>query len=233
MILRDLLTGFRKDLNDLAPAGALPARWTDDQLLRYFNEGMCHVFSLKPNEFIEPILVKLEVGNVQKLCDCKLLHKILGQTDETGAILKPLSKQNLDIVDRWKKRPCSTKSGQAFSLSGYTYSPSDNGHFMVYPAVPPNEEVYVMALCANQPDGYDLTDLDAEVDDCQAVTAARQWVLFSALMVDDESEMAVAAAKIHLELFFQILGLQLTQAKLLELGAKPSDVNRVMPQRGE
>ncbi|ETD67550.1 hypothetical protein V757_11210 [Pelistega indica] len=219
MRLRDLLAAFNEDLNDLNPAGTLPNRWSQAQLLRFFNEGLCNVFTLNPNEFVEASMVKLDPGTLQKLCDCKVLRKILGQTDETGLVLTPVPEQNISILSRWTKKVCLTPTNGEFTLTGYTYSAGDNGYFNVYPPIPPNEDVYLKVLCANPPEPYTMKDLDKEVDaGCASVTAARQWVLYSALMIDDEVEIAVAAARVHLETFFNILKVQLTQQRLAELG---------------
>lgn len=219
MLLRELLDSFNEDLNDLNPAGTLPNRWSQAQLLRFFNEGLCHVFSLKPTEFVEQVIVELEPGNVQKLCDCKILHKLLGQTDETGLVVSPLNVQDQGLVARWTKAPCPSPISAEFKLTGYTYDAGDNGYFSVYPAVPPNEKVYLKALCANPPEPLTMVDLNKEVDaDCMATNAARQWVMYSALMVDDESQTGLAAARIHLEAFFQVLQIQMTTQRLAEMG---------------
>lgn len=218
MKLRQLIGAFRQDLNDENPAGTLPNRWTDEQLLRYFNEGLCQVFDLKPEEYVEPILMELDVGTVQKLCNCHTLTKILGQTDETGAIVRPIAKYDAGLVQRWNKPVCVPAYSE-FTLRGYTFSAADNGYFNVYPPVPPNEKVYIKALCSNPPDTFTMDDLDTEVDDCLGVTAARQWVLYSALMMDDESDASINAARVHLELFFNILKVQMTQQQLEKAGA--------------
>ena len=223
MKLRELLAAIKSDLNDTNPAGTLQGRWSEEQLLRYFNEGLCHAFSLRPEDFIEQVLVPLEPGSVQKLCDCKHLHKILGQTDATGLVVKPIEavSEAVDAISsRWNKRKCTSTSSGEYVIKSYKLNPADNGFFTVTPAVPPNEEVFIKALCATPPEAYSLADVDKEVDDCQTVTAARQWVLYAALMVDDESEASLSAARIHLETFFSVLKVQKDAAQAFKMSAQ-------------
>lgn len=231
MVLRELLGAIRADLNDVNPAGTLQGRWSEEQLLRYFNEGLCQAFSIRPEDYIEQVLVQLEPGSVQKLCDCKHLHKIIGQTDATGLVVKSVEESN-EVIDaiasRWKKRKCpNTSSGtQAYRMQSYKLNVADNGFFTVVPAVPPNEEVYIKALCSNPPEPYSLSDMDREVDDCQMVTAARQWALHAALMVDDESEASLSAARMHLETFFNILKVQKDAALAFKMSGQLGKAQR-------
>lgn len=219
MTLREFLDSLSEDLNDINPAGTLPRRWSQSQLLRYLNEGHSHVYSLAPHEFMQELLVKLEPGTLQKVCGDFVLHKILGQTDETGLVIRPIPERNQELLTRWTKKVCPVVDQGEFTLDGYTVSPSDAGYFRVYPAVPPNEDVFVKVLGSEPPAPFTAKDLDRELGMSSTVAAAvRQWVLYSALMVDDESAAEMNAAKGHLEVFFQLLNLKITQYQLLVLG---------------
>lgn len=217
MKLRDVLDALAQDLNDNKPSGTMPTRWERSQLLRYFNEGLCHVYTVKPNEFAELQLVKLEPGSIQKVCGCKQLLRIFGQTDETGLVVRDIPSMDFTIATRWTKKGCPAPLGEDYRITGLAMEALDNGHFRVYPPVPPGEDVFINVLCANPPTPYTLADEDVELDDCQAVSAARQWVMFAALMVDDESEVGMAAAKIHAELFFSILDVQFSKNLLTQM----------------
>lgn len=220
MTLREYLGALSQDLNDLNPPGSLANRWSQSQLLRYLNEGLCHVFTLSPKSFLREMLVELEPGNLQKICADGILHKVLGQTDETGLVIKPLPERNEELMVRWAKKVCSSSRPQDdFSLSGYTFNKGDAGYFTVYPAVPPNEQVFVKVLFMEKPKALSLSDLDSEINHgCTTMNAARQWALYSALAVDDESAAAVNAAKGHIEVFFQLMKVQADQRLLQEFG---------------
>lgn len=219
MTLHEFLDSLSEDLNDLNPAGSLPRRWSQSQLLRYVNEGLSHVYSLAPNEFMQELLVKLEPGTLQRVCGDFVLHKILGQTDETGLVIRPLSEYVRELMTRWTKKVCPVVDQGEFKLSGYTVDSADASYFQVYPAVPPNEDVFIKVLGSEPPKPLSTKDMDSELPyNSTIVAAVRHWALYSALMVDDESAAEVDAAKGHLEVFFQLLKLKISQYQLLVLG---------------
>ena len=62
-------------------------------------------------------------------------------------------------------------------------------------------------MCETPPKSFDLTDLSADIEasSCSDVTFGIHWVLFRALMVDEESNSSSSLALQHLNLFLKLI----------------------------
>jgi hypothetical protein len=216
MKLSQLLHGLATDLND-AELGYEFQTWTKQQLLGWFNEGRCNAFTLNPSKFSETRCYKLDTGSDQQLCGCTMLHKILGVSDAQCIGTTPIPRSDSDLALRWSKKGCAPAVADGFKIKSYTFDPLEGGQFHVTPPVPPNEEVWVKTVCNIEPEALTL-DGDPEVGSCQTTNAAKQWALFRALMVDDESDSSLKAAIVHRDMFFQLMGVQVTSDLINALG---------------
>jgi hypothetical protein len=220
MQLGTVLNDLARDLND-AEEGHEFATWSRAQLTGYLNEGLCHAFTTRPNDFVSTVVLKLDPGRVQAPCDCMILHQILGQCDGDGNLLGPPIPRRSDAVTfQWTKPGCPPRRapGGGFRLSGYNADSKSTGLFTVTPAVPPNVDVYLLAECSNPPGALDAGSLDTAMSDCRTLSAAKQWAIFRALMVENESANAVQVASVHLQVFFKLLDLQYTKEMAQQLG---------------
>jgi len=220
MTLDDLLDGLARDLND-AEQGHAFTTWAKQDLLRWFNEAQCLIFSLRQNLFTQKKVVKLNPGADQCVCECATIHQIYGQSDAAGNLIEdsPLPRKSETVAWRWTKKPCrkSTAGGTQFRLQGYTFDPEEGGHFMVSPPVPPGEDVYIKIACAVAPEEYSLGKPNTPIKDCTITVAARQWVLFRAMFVDDESQSAFHAALEHKKTFYELLNLQVARERAYQI----------------
>jgi hypothetical protein len=230
MLLSQVLDDLAVDLND-AEEGHAFQTWTRGQLLAYLNEALCNAFTLNPSLFSETIVIQLQAGSDQQPCDCTILHCIIGQTDAQGTLLGGyLPRRSNAATYAWSKPGCPAPAGGPFRLTGYNFDPLENGGFSVTPPVPPGVKVYVKARCSTLPEAFTSADLDTECcsgrggsdTDCRMVTAARQWVLFRAHMVDEQSLSSVNTAMIHLKLYFQLLNVQFSRQLAQQIGALSS-----------
>lgn len=77
----------------------------------------------------------------------------------------------------------------------------------VKPSVPYGADIYLKFMCEQPPGQFESNDLDADVSqsNCSDMTFGIHWVLFRALMVDEESQSSTQLAAQHLQLFLQLM----------------------------
>lgn len=218
MNLAGLLTNISEDLND---PGSVT--WSRGQLARWFNEGRCTAFTLSPGSFAQTKVYKLEPGTEQELCDCDVLHQILGLTDASGAVVTPMTRADSGISSKWTKKACA---GRPASGRSFSFDPDVGSRFSVFPPVLPGEDVWVKVICYNRPDDLDET---SDVPECSVSTAAMQWVLFRAFMMDSEVATSVNTAQVHAKMFFDLLKIKYTREQAMQMaGSASSNTTRTM-----
>lgn len=215
MKLKTLLLEIARDLNDAEP-GHEHVTWEVEALTTWFNEALGNAFTLNPTKFAEVKVIKLTTGSDQWPCDCAILHRVLGQTDALGYTTRSLSQSDGDLDARWTKPSSCPPARGPFRLTDFTFNVGEDGYFTVRPPVPPNADVYMKVLCYVRPKVFSPGD---DIPDDGTVAAAKQWVLYRALMRDDESQVSLAAAQVHIKTFFELLKIQYTQELALQLGA--------------
>lgn len=184
MTLGELVDQLAIDLNDAAP-GFQFSTWSRDQLLFYLGEGLAKAFSRRPELFKETVILKLEPGSLQDICDCEKLKPgdVLGQSTAEGRILHELKLRSSDPRLSWPGRSCP--DDEPFRLKEYSLSP-DGRTLKVYPPVPPRTDVWLALRCSIAPDGGADTEVNSELR-----PAVMQWGLYRALMVEAENNPAV------------------------------------------
>ena len=215
MKLKSLLLEIARDLNDAEPGHEF-VTWGVEALTTWVNEAFANAFTLNPTKFAEVKVLKLAPGSDQWPCDCAILHRVLGQTDALGRVTRALTQSDSDLEARWRKPASCPPARVGFQLTGFTFDVGQDGYFTVIPPVPPSEDVYVKVLCYVRPGALSAGD---DVPDDGTAAAAKQWVLYRALMRDDESQASMNAAQVHLKTFFELMKVQYTQELALQLGA--------------
>lgn len=210
--INDLIVRTARDLNDYTDH--IPnkqfQRWTREQLMGYWNEALCVMFTLNPSKFKCAKVAKLKPGINQEF-DCSRVLSIIGVSDKDGNVLYEIEPDKEDRKLKWGGyRPihCPTfVHTKDFKLTNYRILSEKDGSVMVKPAVPYGKEIYLKYMCEQAPGAFSIDDFDADVDqsNCSDITFGIHWVLFRALMVDEESQSSISLAQRHLELFLKLV----------------------------
>lgn len=211
--INDLLIRTARDLNDYTDN--MPnkqfQRWTRNQLLGYWNEALCVIYSLSPSKFKCAKVAKLQPGINQVFTDCDRVLSVIGVSDAKGNVLYEIEQDKADKALKWggfRPRSCPTyQHTKDFKLTNYRIATDKDGSVFVKPAIPYGADVHLKFMCETPPIPFEQNDLDADVEqsNCSDMTFGIHWVLFRALMVDEESQSSVSLAGQHLQLFFTLM----------------------------
>ena len=211
--ISDLIVRAARDLNDYTDG--VPnkqfQRWSQDQLLGYWNEALCVMYSLNPSKFKCAKVAKLKPGINQVFDECKRVLSVIGVSDADGNVLYEIEHDSEDKKLKWggfRPRHCTTFThNRDFKLTSYRILTDKDGSVMVKPAVPYSMDVHLKFMCETPPREFTMNNLSADVaqSNCIDVTMGVHWVLFRALMVDEESQSSNSLATQHLNLFFKLL----------------------------
>lgn len=209
----DLLVRTARDLNDYTDH--LPnkqfQRWTRQQLLGYWNEAFCLAYSLNPSKFKCSKVAKLKPGINQEFKECSKVLSIIGVSDENGNVLYEIDQDRADFKLKWRtyrKDICKPfQHSRDYKLESYRIESDKDGSVFVSPAVPYGVDIYLKYMCEVKPQSFDINELEAVVEEeqCSVVTFGIHWVLFRALMVDEESQSSTNLASQHLQLFLKLV----------------------------
>ena len=211
--INDLIVRAARDLNDYTDE--VPnkqfQRWTQEQLLGYWNEALCVMYTLNPSKFKCAKVAKLKPGINQVFDECKRVLSVIGVSDKDGNVLYEIEKDTDDKKLKWggyRPRHCTTFThNRDFKLTSYRILTDKDGSVMVKPAVHYGMDVHLKFMCETPPREFEMNNLSADVaqSNCIDVTMGVHWVLFRALMVDEESQSSNSLASQHLNLFFKLL----------------------------
>lgn len=211
--INDLLVRTARDLNDYTDH--IPnkqfQRWTRDQLLGYWNEALCVIYTLSPSKFKCAKVAKLQPGINQVFEECERVLSVIGVSDKDGNVLYEIEQDKEDRKLKWggyRPRNCPVFSHtKDFKLTNYRIASDKDGSVFVKPAVPYGADIYLKFMCEQPPGKFETNDLDADVSqsNCSDMTFGIHWVLFRALMVDEESQSSTQLATQHLQLFLQLM----------------------------
>lgn len=222
MRLASHLQALASDLGDAEPGHEFSS-WSQEDLLRYWNEGVCLIASLRPDLFSRPVRIRLEPGSMQSLsCCCQEIGKVIEQVDANGARVGPVSAVDDAALSRWTKAPCLQR-GRAARVTSYSIDTHSKNFLRVNPPVPVGAEVYLLVSCTAKPRDATMADLESEVlePDCGNLAAVRQWVMFRALYRDDENSAEYRKALNSMRLFFTLIQAKFRAELFYELGIVP------------
>lgn len=214
----DLIVRSAQDLNDYVEG--VPnrqfQRWSRNQLTAYWNEALCLMFSLNPSKFKKAKVAKLKPGINQVFDGCKRVLSIIGVSDKDGNVLYEIEQDKEDKKLKWggyRPRRCvSLVHTKDFKLTNYRIMSDKDGSVFVKPEVPYGKELYIKYMCEAPPEpitvGGEISD-----EDCANITLGIHWVLFRALMVDEESQSSNSLASQHLQLFLKLLEVKMDLEK--------------------
>lgn len=203
MQVSSLLEQLAVDLNDAAPGHEFTT-WSRDQIRAYLIEGIQVSFSVRPDLFIETVIIKAEPCSVvQDTCDCTHIRRVIGQSTKNGRIIKELRQRSNDDKLRWTGRTCPVPPDK-FELKEYSIDNATD-KLWLYPQVPAGKDIYVMVECAKVPE-----DIDDDYDiPAELLAPVVQWVLYRAKMVDGENNTAIIqVATGHQNTFWALLKAQ-------------------------
>lgn len=211
--INDLIVGVARDLNDYTDG--IPAkqfqRWSQRQLLDYWNEAMCVMYTLNPSKFKTTRVEKMRPGINQEFANCDRVMSVVGVSDVEGNVLYEIEQDKGDKKLRWggyrpRTRPTFQHS-RDFRLTSYRIAVDKDGSVFVKPAIPYGVELYLKFVCSTPPKKFELSDLDEDIatSNCADMTLGVHWVLFRALMVDEDSQASNGAATQHLNLFLKLI----------------------------
>lgn len=211
--ISDLIVRAARDLNDYTDG--VPnkqfQRWSQEQLLGYWNEALCVMYSLNPSKFKCAKVAMLKPGINQVFDECKRVLSVIGVSDKDGNVLYEIEQDSEDKKLKWggfRPRHCTTFThNRDFKLTSYRILTDKDGSVMVKPSVPYGMDIYLKFMCETPPREFTMNNLSAaaEQSNCIDVTMGVHWVLFRALMVDEESQSSNSLATQHLNLFFKLL----------------------------
>lgn len=220
MVLREHLDRLAKSLGLLMP-GDVPDY---EELLFYWNEGVCLIAEQRPDLFTKGMVVKLKPGSIQELDCCRTVGKVFGQSDKLGNVIKTIVTGSAALADRWIGTTFACALRGPYRIQSLTRSGQAKGQFVVQPPVPATEDVYVTLNCSIGVETRHLADLENEVNDvdCGSLAAVAQWVNFRVLWDDGSAdELTTRRAGTALRLFFSLIKIKLQAELLYELGIVP------------
>lgn len=200
-MLRDLAAQVSTDLNDFAPGHEFTT-WSEDQINAYLIEGLQTAFSLRPDLFASPVVIKLEPGSHwQKPCNCTQIHRVYGVCNAQGRVLYELRKRKSGAAMSWTGPVCKGDPRQ-YRADSYAIDPVLD-QIYIDPEPPAGQDIYLLVGCSQVPDEEQIKR-DGIPPEAQA--AVIQWALFRAKMVDSENDASLmTAAKEHQQTFFTLL----------------------------
>lgn len=215
MNTRTIIRQVSLDLNDQEP-GYEYTRWTYDQLASYLQEALNHLYNSLKYLFTAKVVVPLEYGDVwQDACQCEDIQRVLGMTNAEGTrILKRLRRRTDDDSIVWSsERSAKCSYGKKYEAESYMINATDGRSFMVFPPVPPSAPRQYALIECYAPLGVETGEEDVPFE---VVAAAKQWMLYRAMMIDSENNATIAEIGLkHRETYFSLVQ-DLVQTRALE-----------------
>lgn len=205
-------------------------RYPVKQLLAAYNAAMVLVARYRPDLFTEYEIVKLQPGRYQDTrgCGCTNVLDVVDQTDAKGGTITEIkgARKTKTVAKRhWNKPSClnSPTGDKGYKVDNISIDENMNGRFTVKPPVPCDVDAYVRVKCVKQPCPLEEADLNTSFDgNSEMNTAAWHFVLARMKSGDRDSHNATGDVKFHMDMFFQILKINLEIETLFESPEKAS-----------
>lgn len=198
-------------------------RYTLDDLVHAYNDGMALVYAHSPDKFAKLIRYKLEAGtrqDVSHICDNVL--QVVEQVTATGDYIKSISTAKTRQPTGGRKMAWSMKKDRAiihtnadgtpkqYIIASANIDPDTNTYLMIYPPVPACEEAYVVLKCVVPPERISTCDVlsgKALISSSQHSSAVQHYIIFKMLTGDRYATDAKAMADTHVQLFYNMLNI--------------------------
>lgn len=198
MKLSAILSGYSQDLND-----AQAITWPTSQLLSWYQEGVALIATAVPERAYKRVIVEIQTcQEVIEVCACENIHSVIGLCDEYGRVTKRLREVSFDEAITLPPKGYSGTT-KAYTPDSYAVDRRLN-MVQVFKAPPPNYKGYLLIECLPKNVPVPRLDDDVELTNTE-LAIVRQWVLWSARMVDDLDANANTTAAAHKAMFEQLL----------------------------
>lgn len=201
MLVSSLLVSIADDLND-NENGFLFTTWKESLVVDWILEALQLSFTERKDLFNSLRVLEVDpCTTYQTACDCTSIRRVIGQSTESGRVIKELRKRSATATS-WTGRICAPRFNE--TLSEYAIE-GDTNQLWLYPPIAPGKKVYVLIECFVIPSSIDSSfDIPEEL-----VPAVRQWVLYRAKSMDEEmTQLMIQTAELHKQTFWQILNSQ-------------------------
>ena len=177
--------------------------WSKDLLLSYYNDASCYIASLKPQDYIRPVVVRLLPGSTQNTC-CAVVGNVTEHVTESGSYISRIL--NVKSLPTWKGTAVCATTGSYAPQQTYRSSEALNS-FDIYPPVPSTGAYYVKILCSQAPNEVSVANLAVQMPPCKYNAAITEWVLYRALSGETDTAL-ISASQLHYKAFTDLMGIQ-------------------------
>lgn len=203
--LADKLQLLAVDLRD-AEAGHEFTQFSREQLIGYWNEGLCILHRIRPDLFTRSRDFTLAPGARQSIGEGCLLKSVDANLGPQGEDLTPVNPVSRKAQLAWGRPSCAVLPA-LYRVIDYSYDPKQRDTFYVTPPTPPGAAYMVRIVCVEAPPTLGLADLDKEAPvDCWQYALVRHYVLAQAYQLDSD-QVTLALANSHMKSWNDILGL--------------------------
>ena len=198
MKISDILSGYSADLND-----ARAITWPTSRLLAWYQEGVALIGTAVPEKAYKRVIVRIQPCHAfVEVCACENIHSVIGLCDKDGRVLKRL--RETPATDAVIKPPAPyTGSTDKYTPDSYALDRRLN-MIQIFSPPPPKYEGYLLLECIPK----QTPDVPLSSESTLSATElaiVRQWVLWSAHMVDTLDANSVRTASSHIAVFEKLL----------------------------
>lgn len=178
-------------------------RWSKNDLIHYAKDAIIMISLLKPDWFSELKVMTAQPGRVQTVPEgCDKLLKVIGVHGSVDADSPIASTVNERLGGIFPSNCTQALTAKDYKLSGYTIEGASKNIFYVEPPVPADGEVKLDIICTSSPD---TSDKDYVIPNWMHNLAV-EWMMYRAYLSEEESSGAEAAAQLHLQHFYAMIG---------------------------
>lgn len=200
------------------------------ELVNAYNDGMTIVYAYRPDLFTRIYRCKLNAGIRQDISDrCDNVLQVLEQVTENGDLIKPLfTTKSVSPVGGRRNAFSLTRDDMAvhvdengkrreYLIDSVSIDPELNGMFSVYPAVPPDTDVWVNVKCYLPPVRLDCVDLEnCLISSALHSTAVQHYIISKMLTGNIHSQLGYREGVRNSQMFFELLGIEMKMEQSIE-----------------
>jgi len=166
--LEEVLRQIALDLSDLRPGNEFKL-YPRQQLIDWWNDGLCLLCSLRPRLFSGSRVVELVDGSEQRIEGCTLISSVREQLNERGEPITLIRRISDSAVQAWLKPPTCRADPNNYRATGYRYDPANRDTFYIDPPKPPGVKAQVSVTCSTCPKALTARRLLLPAGDDQAL----------------------------------------------------------------
>lgn len=196
--LNELLLNYARDLRDAEPGHEF-TQFPRENLIAWWNEGLCILHRLRPDLFTRSRDVDLKPGTRQEVGDSCTFKSVDANIGADGEDLTPIRQTSVTAIRQWGgKQSCLGAPGAAYRVTEYQFDKMQRDTFYVSPPVPAGVEAKVRVTCVEPPPTLTISDLDETAPtDCWQEALVRHYVLGQAYSLDSD-QVSLQLANWHI-----------------------------------